>query len=83
MRMKIALAVLWSLGVGGCAAAQGTVAAQPLNAMPYTPTLDIGSLDRKVDPCADFYEYLVRRVEGEEPDSSGPGCLGCVWEAGQ
>ena len=25
-------------------------AAQPLQAMPYSPSLDIGSLDRSVDP---------------------------------
>ena len=30
---------------------------QPLTAMPYSPSLDITSLDRSVDPCQDFYKF--------------------------
>lgn len=30
---------------------------RPLTALPYTPSLDIPSMDQKVDPCADFYQY--------------------------
>ncbi len=32
-------------------------AAQPLQAMPYSPSLDPSSLDRSVDPCTDFYKF--------------------------
>lgn len=32
-------------------------AAQPLTAMPYSPSLDVTSLDRSVDPCVDFYKF--------------------------
>src|SRR5579864_6567640 len=32
-------------------------AAQPLTAMPYSPSLDLASLDRSVDPCNDFYKF--------------------------
>ena len=32
-------------------------AAQPLTAMPYSPSLDVTSLDRTVDPCVDFYKF--------------------------
>ncbi len=32
-------------------------AAQPLQAMPYSPSLDLTSLDRSVDPCEDFYKF--------------------------
>ena len=30
----------------------------PLTALPYTPSLDIPSMDRTADPCVDFYEYV-------------------------
>jgi putative endopeptidase len=29
----------------------------PLPALPYSPSLDISSMDRSVDPCIDFYHY--------------------------
>jgi putative endopeptidase len=32
-------------------------AAQPIQSMPYTPSLDVSSLDRTVDPCVDFYKF--------------------------
>ena len=32
-------------------------AAQPLQSMPYSPSLDLSSLDRTVDPCVDFYKF--------------------------
>jgi endothelin-converting enzyme/putative endopeptidase len=30
---------------------------RPLQALPYTPSLDIPSMDRTADPCVDFYQY--------------------------
>ncbi len=29
----------------------------PLQALPYTPGLDVSSMDRSADPCVDFYAY--------------------------
>ena len=29
----------------------------PLPALPYTPSLDLPSLDRSADPCVDFYQF--------------------------
>ncbi len=31
---------------------------QPLQALPYTPSLDVNAMDRTADPCADFYQYV-------------------------
>jgi endothelin-converting enzyme/putative endopeptidase len=30
---------------------------QPLTQLPYTPSLDVPSMDKSVDPCTDFYQY--------------------------
>ena len=30
----------------------------PLQSLPYTPSLDLSSMDRTADPCADFYQYV-------------------------
>jgi len=29
----------------------------PLSALPFSPAMDASSMDRSVDPCADFYRY--------------------------
>jgi endothelin-converting enzyme/putative endopeptidase len=41
------------------AAAQqgGAPVARPLSSMPYSPSLDLSSLDRSVAPCQDFYHF--------------------------
>ena len=38
-------------------AMQGQPVARPLTAMPYSPSLDVESMDRAVDPCVDFYKF--------------------------
>jgi len=30
---------------------------QPLSEVPYTPSLDVPSMDRSADPCVDFYQF--------------------------
>lgn len=30
---------------------------KPLTALPYTPSLDLASMDKTADPCVDFYQY--------------------------
>jgi putative endopeptidase len=30
---------------------------KPLTSLPYTPSLDLPSMDRSADPCVDFYRY--------------------------
>ena len=34
-----------------------TKAEKPLTALPYTPSLDVPSMDKTIDPCVDFYQY--------------------------
>ena len=46
---------------------------QPLTSLPYTPSLDTGSMDRGVDPCVNFYQYSCgnwRRQNPIPPDQS-------------
>lgn len=31
--------------------------AKPLTALPYTPSLDVGAMDKTVNPCEDFFRY--------------------------
>lgn len=50
-----------SLSVASALLAQATAAgdngAAPLRQLPYSPSLDVTSMDRSADPCTDFYQY--------------------------
>jgi len=54
-RSSVIVAALFSCAAAVAGAAQQP--AQPLQAMPYSPSLDPSSLDRSVDPCTDFYKF--------------------------
>ncbi len=57
--MKTKIFVL-ACALAGAVQAQPTREADapaPLAALPYTPGLDTGAMDRDTDPCADFYQY--------------------------
>ncbi len=56
MSSKLALVSAILLLPALCVSAQQP-AAHPIQTMPYTPSLDVKSLDRSVDPCTDFYKF--------------------------
>ena len=59
MRRRLAAALLATLAIAGVAAhaADAPAADQPLKALPYSPSLDISSMDPGADACVDFFRY--------------------------
>ena len=43
--------------ISASAQTTATTPPQPLAAIPYSPSLDLTSLDRAADPCVNFYQY--------------------------
>ncbi|OWQ88640.1 peptidase M13 [Roseateles aquatilis] len=41
----------------GAGPTSGAAPEQPLDRLPYTPSLDTAAMDRSVDPCEDLYQY--------------------------
>jgi putative endopeptidase len=53
--VKLVIPVIFVLSVAPALAQSGSE--RPLSALPYSPSLDLSSMDRSVDPCNDFYRY--------------------------
>jgi putative endopeptidase len=54
--VKLARFIVSALFAVSAALAQSS-SQSPLSALPYSPSLDLSSMDKSVDPCQDFYRY--------------------------
>jgi len=54
-RIAFRLSVVCALALLASGQNQSKSSAQP--AMPYTPSLDLDSMDKSIEPCVDFYQY--------------------------
>ncbi|HVP64125.1 MAG TPA: M13 family metallopeptidase N-terminal domain-containing protein, partial [candidate division Zixibacteria bacterium] len=49
---------LWTLAASAQKSATISEQKRPLQSLPYSPSLDLTSIDRTADPCVDFYQFV-------------------------
>ena len=79
MNKAICCSVVVLSFITGVAVAQNSSSSD--STLPYSPSLDVTSMDKTVDPCVDFYPLLLRRMAEEEPDSARPDVMVRVRQA--
>ncbi|HEY0855596.1 MAG TPA: M13 family metallopeptidase [Albitalea sp.] len=65
---------LFALAITAASLGLPAMADEPLQALPYSPGMDLGSLDRGVDACEDFYRFSCGGWQQKNPippDQSG------------
>ena len=59
------------------------MAQTPAPALPYSPSLDLTSMDKTVDPCVEFLSVLLRWMAEENPippDQTGWSVYGKLYQ---
>jgi len=81
MKKSIVTPLLFILAMASASFAQPTQAPEPV--LPYSPSLDVGSMDKSVDPCVDFYQYSCggwQKKNPIPPDQVSWGVYGKLYQ---
>lgn len=80
-KLLIASVPLIALAFVSFSVAQSAPPAEP--ALPYSPSLDVSSMDKTVDPCVDFYQYSCGGWQQKNPippDQTSWGVYGKLYQ---
>ncbi|XYJ09876.1 M13 family metallopeptidase [Telluria sp. B2] len=56
-RIVLAVSLAATAAIASAQTASGAQPERPATTFPYTPGLDVNSMDKGADPCVDFYQY--------------------------